>query len=163
MESSRFGNFVLKVEGISKAIRKIKLGEAPKFGLKGVHLFWLCELLKRPDGIAASELAEISNINRSLISRELTALHKSGYITTAHSGKHGYNAKLTLTRKGIETANRINDIAIGFQNRASCGISEDELASFYSTLDKIYSNLSRIAEEEAFESADSALPEKEII
>jgi len=148
METYRFGRFILTVEGISKAVKKIKLCEAPRFGLKGVHLLWMYELLKSPDGIAASELAEHSNINRSLVSRELKSLHKNGYITSINSGKSGYNAKLILTEKGIETAKKIGNIALELQNRVSLDISEEELISFYATLDKIYSSLSAIADEE---------------
>lgn len=148
MEPCRFGKFILTVEGISKAVKKIKLTEAPKFGLKGVHLFWMYELLKSPDGIAASELADHSNINRSLVSRELQLLHKNGYITAVNSGKGGYNAKLKLTSKGIETAEKIRTLALDFQNRTSRDISESELVAFYATLDKIYNNLSAIADEE---------------
>ena len=127
MESYRFGKFILTVEGISKAVKKIKLNEAPRFGLKGVHLLWMYELLKNPEGIAASELAEQSNINRSLVSRELQSLHKNGYITTVNSGRSGYNAKLVLTEKGVEIAHKIGNIALELQNRVSRDISDEEL------------------------------------
>ena len=145
MESDRFGKFILAVEGIHKAVQKIKLSEAPRFGLKGVHLFWMYELYTNPDGLAASELAERSNINRSLVSREIEALKDNGYVTTSNSGKRGYNAKIVLTPQGTETAERIKTIALDFQNRTSVDISEGELVSFYATLDKIYNNLSTIA------------------
>lgn len=145
MESDRFGKFILAVEGIHKAVQKIKLSEAPRFGLKGVHLFWMYELYTNPDGLAASELAERSNINRSLVSREIEALKENGYVTTANSGKRGYNAKIVLTQHGKETAKRIKALALDFQNRTSIDIPEGELKAFYSTLDKIYSNLSTIA------------------
>ena len=58
MEECRFEKFILAVEGIHKAVQKIKLSEAPKFGLKGVHLFWLCELERSKEGMTACELAE---------------------------------------------------------------------------------------------------------
>ena len=148
MEEIRFEKFILSVEGIHKAVQKIKLSEAPKFGLKSVHLFWLCELLKNSDGMTARELSEKSRINRSLVSREIEFLGENGYVTIAPSGKNGYNAKIILTDKGRETAVDIERAALDFQDRAGLGISEEELSSFYSTLDKILLNLSQLASEE---------------
>ena len=148
MEDNRFEKFILSVEGIHKAVQKIKLRLAPKFGLKSVHLFWLCELLKKSDGMTACELAETSHINRSLVSREIETLRKNRYITFSGSGKGGYNAKIILTDKGRETAQRIESTALDFQNRTSADISEEELVSFYATLDKILCNLSTLASEE---------------
>ena len=148
MESCRFGRFILAVEGIHKAVQKIKLSEASQFGLKGVHLFWMYELLGDPDGLAASELAERSNINRSLVSRELEMLREKGYVVSTKSTRRGYNAKIQLTPKGVETAQRIRALAMEFQNKTSVDIDERELLSFYSTLEKIHDNLSFLASEE---------------
>ena len=148
MEECRFEKFILAVEGIHKAVQKIKLSEAPKFGLKGVHLFWLCELERSKEGMTACELAEKSHVNRSLVSREIETLSKNQYISISPSGKSGYNAKIVLTEKGRETAQRIGAVALSFQNRTSSDISEAELVSFYNTLDKILFNLSQLAAEE---------------
>ena len=148
MEENRYEKFILAVEGIHKAMQKIKINEAPKFGLKSVHLFWLCELLKKNDGMTACELAEKSQINRSLVSREIETLRKNRYVSIAPSGRGSYNAKIVLTEKGRETAREIEAVALGFQNRTSVNISEAELVSFYTTLDKILANLSLLASEE---------------
>lgn len=148
MEGCRFGKFILTVEGIHKSVQKIKLTEGPRFGMKGVHLLWMYELLMCPEGIAASELAERSNINRSLVSRELETLKKNGYITTASSGRGGYNAKIILTDKGKEVAERIGQTALEFQHRVDEDITAEELISFYATLDKIHNSLSQIASED---------------
>ena len=160
MEPCRFGKFILAVEGIHKAVQKIKLSEAPQFGLKGVHLFWMYELLNSPDGLAASEIAEKSNINRSLVSREIELLKEKGYVVSSKSSKRGYNAKIHLTPKGVETANRIIEMAMHFQNKTSVDIDEGELRSFYSTLDKIYSSLSQLALDEAVQSDCESLCHK---
>ena len=155
MEDNRFEKFILSVEGIHKSVQKIKLRLAPKFGLKGVHLLWLCALLNQSDGMTACELAETSQINRSLVSREIEALRKNQYITISGSGKGGYNAKIVLTEKGYEIAKRIESAALDFQNRTSANISEEELVSFYATLDKILYNLSQLASENPDEPSHS--------
>ena len=147
MESERFRRFVLLVEGVHKAVQKIKLNKASDFGVKGVHTLWVYELLRHPDGITASELAAESMIDRSLISRELERLKELGYIETAGDPKkRNYNAKITLTERGKEVAEHIGDLALEVQTLASAGISKEELDSFYHTLEKLNTNLLCIAE-----------------
>jgi DNA-binding MarR family transcriptional regulator len=148
MERERFRRFVLLVEGTHKAVQKIKFNRAPDFGVKGVHTLWVYELLLHPEGITASELAAQSMIDRSLISRELEPLKELGYIETdGDPSKRNYNAKIKLTEKGKEVASNIGKIALEVQTLADNGISEEELDSFYKTLEKINKNLLNIAEE----------------
>ena len=148
MERERFRRFVLLVEGTHKAVQKIKFNRAPDFGVKGVHTLWVYELLLHPEGITASELAAQSMIDRSLISRELEPLKELGYIETdGDPSKRNYNAKIKLTEKGKEVASNLGKIALEVQTLADNGISEEELDSFYKTLEKINKNLLNIAEE----------------
>jgi hypothetical protein len=60
----------------------------------------------------------------------------------------------------VETANRIIEMAMNFQNKTSVDIDEGELRSFYSTLDKIYSSLSQLALDEAVQSDCESLCRK---
>lgn len=148
MEQERFFRFTRLIDGIHKSVLRLRLDNAPTFGVKGVHVFWVYELLKHPEGLSAAELAQSSRIDRSLISREIAALKKQGYIQADETdGKRNYNAKLTLTELGKQAAEQIKGIALGFQDRASEGISENDLANFYTTLEKLYHNLEKISEE----------------
>lgn len=148
MESERFRRFVLLVEGIHKSVQKIKYNNAPDFGVKGVHTLWVYELLRHPEGMTASELANESMIDRSLISREIERLKELGYIETEENkGKRNYNTKIKLTEKGREVAASIGDIAMDVQTRANAGITESDLEGFYATLEKLHKNLTEIAEE----------------
>ena len=146
MKNERFRKFVLLVENIHKSVQKIKLGKAREFGVKGVHLLWVYDLLCHPEGMKASELASNNMINRSLISREMEPLIKEGYIEEIpNESNRLYNRKIVLTEKGREAAKSIEDIALRIQTLTDCGISEEELLQFYSTLEKISANLSWIA------------------
>lgn len=148
MESKRFRRFVLLVDGIHKSVQKIKYNNAPDFGVKGVHTLWVYELLCHPEGMTASELANESMIDRSLISREIERLKEIGYIETDdNNGKRNYNTKIRLTKKGREVAASIGEIAMDVQTRANAGISESDLEGFYRTLEKLNKNLAEIAEE----------------
>jgi len=148
MEQERFFNFTRLIDGVHKSILRLRLDKAPVFGVKGVHIFWVYELLQHPEGLSAAELAQRSQIDRSLISREISALKKEGYIETADPDKpRNYKAKLVLTEKGVQAAKSIASLGIQIQNRASADISEQDLEIFYATLEKLYHNLEKISEE----------------
>lgn len=150
MGTERISRFIHLVEGIHKNIQKIKLSTAPMLGVKSVHVFWISDLFSHPEGLTAAELASNGKISRSLVSRELSDLHKKGYILIAQGGgsKRGnYNSRIFLTEKGVSLAKTILGIEQMIQKEARNGISDEELAVFYRTLDKFNTNLKNISED----------------
>ena len=142
MEQERVMHFTHLIDGVHKRIQKIRTDYAATFGVKGVHVFWVYELLSHPEGLSAAELAANSRIDRSLISREISALEAIGYISAdKQSGKRNYNSKIMLTESGIEAARKMRNIALDFQVLAESGISDSDLEIFYSVLEKIHHNL----------------------
>lgn len=151
MGTERISKFIQLIEGIHKNIQKIKLSTAPFLGVKSVHVFWISDLFLHPEGLTAAELASNSKISRSLVSRELSDLHKKGYILIAQGGgaKRGnYNSRIFLTEKGLSLAKTILGIEQRIQKETRNGISDEELFVFYRTLEKFSNNLRRIAEED---------------
>lgn len=149
MEQERFMRFVNLIDGIHKSIQKIRVDNAATFGIKSVHIFWVYELLAHPEGLSATELAANSNIDRSLISREISALEANGFIKIEkQSGKRNYNSKLTLTEMGIEAANKIKQLAMRFQDIIGKNVPENELEIFYNVLAKLYNNFETLNEEQ---------------
>lgn len=145
LESIRFEKFTLLIDGIHKSISKLKFDTAPYLGVKSVHVFWVYELSLHPDGLTAAEIAAVSMVDRSLISREIAALKKDGYVECEDTGKkRNYNARITLTEKGRELAEKITEEAIYVQSMVDVGITKEELVSFYSTLEKLYDNFSSL-------------------
>ena len=69
--------------------------------------------------------------------------------------RKNYNALITLTEKGIQLAKQIVLEGMAVQNRVNEGITEEELASFYATLNKLCNNLKIVAKELQIE--DSAI------
>lgn len=140
MEEIRFERFTLLIEGIHKSINKLKLMNVPSLGIKSVHVFWLYQLSRHPEGMSAAELAIASMIDRSLVSREIKALKGGGYISVAKGRRY------VLTDSGKELAVRISEIVKEIQREADIGITEAELESFYSTLMKLNDNFNTIIE-----------------
>ena len=145
LEPVRFEKFTLLIDGIHKSINKLKFDTAPDLGVKSVHVFWVYELSLHPDGLTSAEIAAVSMVDRSLISREIAALKKDGYVECEDTGKkRNYNARITLTDKGRELAQRITKEAMYVQSMVDVGITADELVSFYSTLEKLYQNFATL-------------------
>lgn len=150
MIPDRFYRFVQLIDGIHKCIHRIKFDFAPYFGVKSVHMFWIYELQAHPEGLTSAELAGKSMISRSLVSREIECLRNNGYIVlheTARGKRKNYNSRITLTEKGKQLANHIRSEALNVQSRVNEGISEEELTSFYRTLEKFYANFQTIIRE----------------
>lgn len=142
---NRFERFVLLIEAAHKGISRVKQDIVANTSAKSVHTMWLYKLFKHEDGMTASELAQESMIDRSLISRELTGLAADGYITIESQGKkRGYNSRIRLTDKGREIAERIANIAYEAQRAIGTGIPEEDLAVFYNTLEKLCSNFEKL-------------------
>ncbi len=163
-KADRFETFVLMIDAIHKAISRIKQELILDSEIKSVHTFWLYELLKHKDGLTASELATRSKIDRSLVSREVQALFKSGYIEIGQSvRKRVYNSRITLTEEGRRVAKIIADTAYKIQGIVSSGISDEELKSFYSTLEKIYAGLDQLGTGSAIEPRKPSAKERKTI
>ncbi len=150
MEQERFMRFVNLIDGIHKSIQKIRIDNAASFGIKSVHIFWVYKLLSHPEGLSAAELAANNNIDRSLISREISALEANGLIKIEKpNGKRNYNSKLTLTEIGIETATKIKQLAMNFQSIIGKDVPDGELETFYSVLETFYNKFETLNEEKA--------------
>ena len=147
MESIRYEKFTRAIDGIHKAINKIKLAEAPRLGVKGVHVFWIYKLLDYPEGLTAAEIASVIMIDKSLVSREIATLKRDGYIESrgGEGKKRDYNARLVLTEKGIEVGKRIADKIDKVLEQISDGLTEEERVAFYRSLNIISESLDLVA------------------
>ncbi|MBQ2793533.1 MAG: hypothetical protein IKL79_05230 [Clostridia bacterium] len=146
METIRYEKFTRAIDGIHKSVNKLKIAIAPRHGVKGVHVFWIYKLLEYPEGLTAAEIASVSMIDKSLVSREIAALKRDGYIEArgAEGGKRGYNARLVLTESGVALAKSLVAEVTRIQAAVSEGISQEELAVFYSTLEKLNERFTRV-------------------
>ena len=156
METIRYEKFTRSIDGIHKSINKLKSAIAPSLGVKGVHVFWIYKLLEYPDGLTAAEIATVSMIDKSLVSREIAALMQDGYIEMrgAEGKKRSYNARLVLTESGVALAKRIASEVARIQGAVSEDISPNELSAFYSTLEKLHGKFMGIAANYSPESGD---------
>ena len=93
MQEERFEVFFQNISGLYRAVQRLRAQFAQMSGVSSVHLFWLYLLREYPEGLAASRLAELSNIDRSLVSRQLKPLLARGLVQTGEqTGRTGRTA-----------------------------------------------------------------------
>lgn len=144
----RFGVFNFKISFLHKCIKSLETEVAAKFGVKGVHIFWIYSLYNQPRGLTASEIAKTNYVNRSLVSREIQKLQKENIVYFATDDTESrYNMRILLTEKGKEVAHEIRRIGMQVQKQTNHDIPEDEILTFYSVLERMVENLDHVVNE----------------
>ena len=138
MQEERFEVFFQNISGLYRAVQRLRVQFADAAGVSAVHLFWLYLLREYPEGL--------SNIDRSLVSRQLKPLLGRGLVCAdGETGKRRYGWKIRLTDSGRALAEQIAREALSIQNRAGRGILPEELVVFYRVLGALHQNFSSIS------------------
>lgn len=146
MQEERFEIFFQNIAGLYRSVQRLRAQFAETAGVGSVHLFWLYLLREHPEGLSASRLAELSRIDRSLVSRQVKPLLARGLVeTSGETGKRRYGWKIRLTQEGKALAEKIAAEALAIQNLAGRGISPEELAVFYRVLSTLHQNFSTVS------------------
>ena len=134
----RFEDFVTGIAVCHKYIQRIKTVEMTEFGLKGTHVMCVYFLNRHPEGLTAAQICQLCGEDKAAISRTLAILQEKKLISV---GEKKYRARLSLTEEGQKLACRIDQLIEGWVDCGGDGLTDEERAMFYSTLDKISSNL----------------------
>jgi len=137
---NRYNTFTVLVSSVNRCIKKIKTEKMSEFNLKSTHLSCL-HYIYNSDGMTAKELCDICKEDKGLISRSLEHLEENGYITYEHTEHKKYRTKLNLTEKGVEIAEKLNQLIDEMVVSASDGVSENDREIMYNVLEKINTNL----------------------
>jgi len=151
---SRFERFSFVISEISRHWHRIASGEMEKYGLKGHHALYLITMKRYPDGITATQLADICSKDKADVSRAMSLMVKKG-LAEKGSGMTRYRALLRLTEDGLTAAAQVEKSAMLAVEIASSGISDEHREIFYSTMDTIAANLQKIIDDGVFASDSS--------
>lgn len=144
---NRYELFASSVACLYRYVQKIERTEMAQYGLKGPHAQCLLTISHYPKGITAAQICEICDKDKAAISRTLAELERAGMITRADcDGKH-YRVSLRLTERGQKIAGRVKSLAALAVEQAGSGLSEEDRAVFYASLNLIAENLRRISRE----------------
>ena len=134
----RFEDFVSGISVCHKYIQRIKNVEMTEFGLKGTHTMCIYFLHRHPEGLTAAQLCQLCAEDKAAISRTLAVLQERELISV---GEKKYRARLVLTEAGKQLGCRVDELIGQWVGCGGDGLTDEERAMFYSTLDKIASNL----------------------
>ena len=80
-------------------------------------------------------------VNRSTVTGVVKLMEKKGYIRRESVPGDARLKKLVLTDVGLETHYKVSDILEYLEERLSNAITNDELDTFYSIIEKLHKNL----------------------
>lgn len=143
----RFERFSFAIMEIFRHWHKITADEMEKYGLKGTHSMYLAVLYRAEDGITATRLGDLCGKDKADVSRTIAIMEQKGLVLKEGSGTNLYRAKITLTPQGRAVAEFVRRRAALAVEHASNGLSDDDRAALYRSLDVIVTNLAKISKE----------------
>ena len=146
---SRYSRFTTLISNINRTINHIKTEEMMQFGLKSFHVSCLYYINKFEDGLTATELCNLCEEDKGAISRSIDYLEKDGYVKyICDDSKKKYRAKILLTAKGKDIADRLDSITNKAVDIGSDGLSDNDRDCLYKCLDIISNNLNKYCEKQ---------------
>ena len=113
--------------------------------LAGAHLSiasWRAlAALSNNGGLRQTDLAEMTSIDVSTLSRLITRLVRDGLVRRTRSKQDSREVAVQLTRKAETAMARLVPIAVGLQTEATRKLSEQDLATLKRVLRKMHDNL----------------------
>ena len=142
--NERFEMFTVLLNRINRNIRKIKNEEMANYELRSPHISCIYYLYISKE-LTARELCDRCEEDKATISRSLDYLEKNGYIICKSDSKKRYNAPFELTERGMRAGKRIAEKIASVLEEISKGISDEDRAVFYRSLNIISENLVNVA------------------
>lgn len=148
MENSmieRFEQFTYSINGIYRYVLKIERDEMERYGYRASYALYLAVMSRFPEGLTAARLSELCDRDKAGISRIVSEMEENGLITRHSNKDNFYRARLTLTQKGRNVAQYVQEKAIAAVLQAGGDISDADRKVFYDCLSLIASNLKKIS------------------
>ncbi|MBR2714743.1 MAG: winged helix-turn-helix transcriptional regulator [Ruminococcus sp.] len=143
----RFERFSFAIFEVSRYWHKLAADEMAKYSLKGPHATYLTTLYRYEEGITAPLLSELCGKDKADVSRMMSIMEKKGLVVKESVGKNLYRGLLKLTDEGKRAAEHVKeriDLAVELAGK---GLSEEDRANFYDSLELIATNLKKLSEE----------------
>ena len=155
---TRFLRFSSATDAISKNIQRFKNGKLSQFGLKSMHLMFLCCLERERGGMTPGELSSACGVDKAFISRIARELCEMGYVSysdgdsgSEENERRGlivrgvlhakYKKRLMLTERGLEVMSKVGEILDEAVSKVTSGISDEKIDALYEVLGLINSRL----------------------
>lgn len=143
----RFEKFSLAIAEISRYWHKIAGEELAQYQLKSSHVPYLLTMYRYPEGLTAPKLAELCGRDKADVSRMMSILESKGLAAKEGTNPSRYRGRLYLTPEGQALAREVSDRAERAVEMAGKGLTEENRAIFYESLETITNNLRRISQD----------------
>ena len=107
-----------------------------QFGLS-IPEWRVIAILGRHPGLSAVEVAEQTFLDKVAVSRAVSKLIKAGRIDRQFADADRRRSILNLSEKGREVHDGVAELALAFERELLEGLSDDEVASFNSVMDRL--------------------------
>lgn len=144
---SRFEQFTSAISSIHRSIQKIEREQMEKYGLKGVYAQYLVAIERYQEGITASQLCEVCDLDKAAVSRAVAEMTKRGLLERVCANETAYRARLKLTDKGREAADYVNRLALAAVETAGRELTDEDRMVLYGALESIAAKLAIICKE----------------
>ena len=138
MECENIKHIGKRIHMVSNQIKRRMDKEMSKYGLthsQNIILSYLARNQHRD--IFQRDIEEEFDIRRSSVSSILTHLEDKGYVSRQSVDYDARLKKLTITPRGLETVGNIYSVVIDFEKSVEKVLSEEEIYSLFSILDKL--------------------------
>lgn len=142
----RYSRFTILINRISRSIYRIKDEVMCKYGLKSAHVSCLYYLYKEGKPLTARELCDACEEDKAAVSRAIDLLGKEGYVTCGGNSEKKYKSPIALTQKGEEVGKAVADKITGILSVLDNGVSDDDRAILYESLETISKTLQDICD-----------------
>lgn len=142
----RFERFSNGIFRIVKIWQKIALEEMSQFGLSASHVIYLIALYKNTDGLTSQRLADLSEKDKSDVSRSLKSMLDGGLVEKHSNYQKGYAGIIFLTDKGKKVAEKIGQRVMMAVELANENVSDEKREIFYEVLETFAGNITKISE-----------------
>jgi DNA-binding MarR family transcriptional regulator len=121
---------------------------ADQFGAEALAPYRLSIAMWRVLAVLASnggqrqiDLADLTSIDASTLSRLVTRLVRMGIVSRTRSASSTREVVVRLTTKGKNQVARLVPIAVEYEATATAGLAPEELATLKSALRRVYANM----------------------
>ena len=146
MRSDRFEMFSTPIVRLIKDVQTLKAEKMARYGLKGTNAVCLCCVYESGDGLTATELSNLGEIDKAQVSRCMTELTAKGYVYRDDRDGKRYKQKYRLTAEGARVAADVFLCFKEIEDALHSGASKEALDTFYSTLQLICANFTALVE-----------------
>lgn len=131
-----------KMSHVNRQIHRCINARVDQFGITGLQSHIINHIQKNRDrDIYQKDIEEEFDIRRSSVTSVLQTMEKNGLIERVSVEQDARLKKIVLTPKAIKLASAIKKSIHEFENQLAEGITDDEIETFLTVLNKITNNM----------------------